>query len=109
MDDSNFTEEMKIAEQRLKERSKSDLKFVSTERGFQVINFSDYYSQKCSLQESSVIPHIWLGIDTDLKGNEVNNRMHLSIEQVEALIPLLQYFVDTERLPKALPVLKKLK
>lgn len=104
VDYSDFTEEItkefKMAEKLRKERSKSDLKFVTTNRGFQLVNFTDYYSQKCSLQESSVVPHLWLGVDTDLKGNEVNNRMHLSQPQVEALIPLLQHFVDNGCLPE---------
>ncbi len=98
-----MTEEMKEMTEEIrnieKERSMADLKFVTTDRGFQVVNFTDYYSQKCSLQESSVVPHIWLGVDVDLKGNEVNKRMHLSIEQVEALIPLLQHFVYYGKLP----------
>lgn len=36
-----------------------------TQRGFEVINFSDYYKQKCSLQKSSIAEPecIWLGVD----------------------------------------------
>ena len=34
-----------------------------TSRGFALIKFEDDYRNRCSLQESSVIPHLWLGID----------------------------------------------
>lgn len=87
-----------------------------TNRGFCIINFTDSYGIKCSLQESSnVIPHIWLGVDDvepEIFGSDgwkpydiseqvfLNSRMHLSVEQAAELIPLLQEFVKTGFLVK---------
>ena len=34
-----------------------------TNRGFAFILFEDDYHNRCSLQESSVIPHLWLGVE----------------------------------------------
>jgi hypothetical protein len=80
-----------------------------TNRNFVLIEFRDDYGDYCSLQESSAVdPHIWLGMDKDSSGEPVGKtvdghklgaRMHLSQEQVAALIPLLQHFVETGELP----------
>lgn len=60
-------------------------------RNLKVISFIDNHNQKCSIQDSSTInPNIWIGVD-DL-------RMHLSIEQVETIIPILKKFVKKKRL-----------
>lgn len=83
-----------------------------TNRGFLIGEFLDAYGAKCSIQESSVVPHIWLGpSDPDPKicvGNgtgwqpyqlpenvHCTTRMHLNQRQAAALIQLLQRFVDT--------------
>lgn len=67
-------------------------KLRKTERGFGILEFTDVYDAECSLQESSsVTPRIWFGADGE--------RMHLGVEDVKALLPLLQHFVDTGRLP----------
>ena len=89
-----------------------------TQRGFGRFEFVDSYGAQCSIQESSSDePRIWLGInrpdvkrltgvpgvgwvDVELpEGAEVFGRMHLNREHVAELIPMLQHFVDTGRLP----------
>ena len=63
-----------------------------TERGFARCDFVDRYGFQCSIQESSLATEyaIWLGV--------TENRMHLTQEMAEALIPLLQKFVETGEL-----------
>lgn len=89
------------------------MKTDNTIRGFKRVTFIDSYNHVCSIQESSsFVDSIWLGIDnpelTVFENNDkgkyittclppnwsVNSRMHLDKEQVSALIPLLQNFVD---------------
>jgi len=65
----------------------------------------------CSLQESSAVsPHIWLGMDKwsdgqpvglwdDEAGITISSRMHLNVQQVQALLPQLKYFVQHGNLP----------
>ena len=69
----------------------------TTSRGFGLWEFKDKYGQECSLQDSSLAsePAIWLGVDVDLKGEDVHDRMHLTQEQVKALLPILTYFAET--------------
>ena len=92
------------------------MKLEYTNRGFGVMGFEDINGIKCSLQESSLATQaaIWLGcddadprhLDPDVgwqnitlpKQTVCNTRMHLSREQVEKLIPILQKFVDTGEL-----------
>ena len=73
------------------------LKKDKTSRGFGYYEFNDKYGQKCSLQDSSLAtePAIWFGVDVNLKGEEIGERMHLTQEQVKALLPVLIYFADT--------------
>lgn len=96
----------------------------TTHRGFRLNEFDDANGVPCSLQMSSIIAdegHIWLGCDelglkkfTPYKGWEdvalennaphggyhiANTRMHLSQSDVAAILPALQYFVDTGELP----------
>jgi len=82
------------------------LEVEKTERGFGTIGFEDRYKQKCSLQESSLATEaaIWFGVDVDLNGNEVNQRMHLTQLQVQDLLPLLQRFAETGYLREQTPV-----
>lgn len=72
-----------------------------TSRGFLNTEFLDRYSQKCSLQKSSLagVDCIWLGVNINIEGQTVMERMHLTQEHVRALLPALQYFVDTGQLP----------
>lgn len=100
--------------------SKIDLK--PTPRGFLIGTFTDAYGLTCSIQESSSVePHVWLGVHDDRPpevlipgqrwppiemppGDVIHHRrMHLSVEQAAALIPLLQAFVETGRLDAAQP------
>jgi hypothetical protein len=92
-----------------------------TGRGFDIISFEDRYDHKCSIQESSIATEdcIWFGIDDPnpqimaslvMEGGtgwvkypipddvHIQTRMHLSREQVKALLPVLQKFVDTGEL-----------
>jgi hypothetical protein len=89
-----------------------------TDRGFKVIEFEDHYGAKCNIQKSSLASEdaIWFGVeDADpqimcskiIEGGTgwakypipedvmINTRMHLTREQVEKLLPILQKFVDT--------------
>ena len=88
-----------------------------TQRGFGRFEFVDSYGAQCSVQESSVVPRLWLGIDQpEVKtltgvpgvgwvkvelpeGAEVFGRMHLTQEQVTELLPLLTHFAETGTLP----------
>lgn len=103
------------------EKEEDNLEFEATQRGFSYANFKDSKGVECSIQESSLVtPSIWLGcnnldIQAFRKGDgwqpvdiqEVypceyfvgNNRMHLNQDQVAALIPILQHFVETGELP----------
>lgn len=101
---------------------------TKTDRGFPVITFTDRYGDQCSIQESSLATEaaIWIGLDdanpqimwADAKASGVetdatcgwvpypipkevllSTRMHLTQEQVADLIPVLQHFADTGRLP----------
>jgi hypothetical protein len=94
--------------------------FVNTNRGFAYAEFKDGNDKECSIQKSSAWREdgelIWLGIDNANpqicvygKGWEpypvpdcvsFDTRMHLTQEQVAALIPVLQHFVDTGDLPE---------
>jgi hypothetical protein len=99
------------------------MKTSKTQRGFALVEFTDCYNESCSLQESSLATEacVWLGIDDvklleegwlpefpmrvrplppeRAKGIRVHGRMHLNQEMAAELIPLLQHFVDTGRLP----------
>lgn len=95
-----------------------------TNRGFALVEFEDRYGAKCSIQASSLASEdaIWFGLDdaepkimasqaaahgvvtTEDCGwveypipdaVSLNTRMHLTREQVEALLPILQRFVET--------------
>jgi len=82
------------------------------ERGFDRIEFRDYYGAACSLQYSSLATDqaIWLGVDRDEYGNEMSvrddglgnaipgGRMHLTRSMVAELLPYLQRFVTEGRL-----------
>lgn len=94
---------------------------VRTKRGFARVEFDDFYGVGCSLQKSSLATEdaIWFGCnDADPKHlvpgqgwqpialpEEAicNTRMHLTRDQVAALLPLLQHFAETGELPKESP------
>lgn len=91
----------------------SGLTIGKTHRGFDLIEFKDYNGESCSLQKSSIATRdvIWLGTEdakprlfTPNEGwadvpvppnTSFTTRMHLTVEQVEALLPFLQRFVAT--------------
>jgi hypothetical protein len=72
------------------------MRLESTPRGFARGNFVDRYGSGCSIQESSLATEraIWLGVDIPFDG-EPDTRMHLTIEMVQDLLPLLHRFVET--------------
>ena len=57
-----------------------------TNRGFGLLRFVDTYGRDCSVQESSVVPCLWVGAD------DQGVRMHLSQRQVRDLLPYLEHF-----------------
>ena len=89
------------------------MKEEKTNRGFDLLSFTDRYEDKCSLQKSSLAFEdcIWLGINDIepmhlVQGEgwmpfpipedvRINGRMHLTQEQVRKLLPYLQKFVET--------------
>lgn len=100
-----------------------EFKQSATARGVGLIEFKDFYDADCNIQESSLASEnaIWLGI------NDVNplimasqtkeggtgwvkypipkevlltTRMHLTQEQVKKLLPILQAFAETGKLPE---------
>lgn len=65
-----------------------------TQRGFEIIEFEDYYKQSCSLQQSSIAiyeqpgaGYVWLGVS--------NERMHLDEKAVMELVKFLNNWLDT--------------
>lgn len=101
-----------------------EIKLEPNQRGFPTGEFLDRYDNVCSIQKSSLAGEdcIWLGVDlvepkimaihadkygikTDQpngwveypipKDVSINTRMHLNREQVAALLPILQRFVET--------------
>ncbi|KFC62743.1 hypothetical protein FF80_03310 [Devosia sp. LC5] len=100
-----------------------DLKVTTTNRGFGRIEFTDLYDVPCSVQASSLATDdaIWFGaneiglkhfqygkgwqdIPTPHEMHDhwsANTRMHLSRDQVAALLPILEHFVRTGELPSA--------
>jgi len=97
------------------------MNFEITNRGFGYAEFQDANNKECSIQESSAFREdgglLWLGINNanpqicvygeGWKPYPVNSevsfdtRMHLTQEQVAALIPVLQHFAETGTLPTA--------
>jgi hypothetical protein len=103
------------------------LKEAEPVRGFKRLEFIDRYGVDCSIQRSSLATEdaIWLGVseadprilarearalgvDTDQdngwisypvpQGVSMNTRMHLTRDQVAALLPTLQRFAETGEL-----------
>jgi hypothetical protein len=69
------------------------LEIKKTERGFELIEFTDRNGQQCSLQQSSAAVYeqpgssaVWFGIG--------DQKMHLSLEQVKELLPFLQRWTE---------------
>lgn len=65
----------------------------TTDRGFRIDTFTDYNGQACSLQMSSLADAqcVWLGVKSE--------RMHLTQDQVKALLPALQHFAEHGEMP----------
>lgn len=99
-----------------------EIKHTPTGRGFTCYSFEDRYRVECSLQDSSLASEaaIWFGIDdpkpvvlvpgkgwqpVDLNALvegelSIKTRMHLTRDQVKALLPYLKHFAKTGFLPK---------
>lgn len=101
------------------------MEITKTNRGFDLITFTDRYGSKCRLQKSSLAFEnaIWFGINEDvirecrvdtkegwqrinvesLKHSPENdilieNSMHLTQDMVKELLPYLQHFAETGEL-----------
>jgi len=97
------------------------MKKDKTERGFGIYEFTDRYGAECSLQASSLATEsaIWLGVNDpnpQIMASEVmedgvgwvkypihpsvqmTTRMHLTVDHVKKLLPILQKFVETEEI-----------
>jgi hypothetical protein len=101
----------------------------TTQRGFAIFTFRDLYGLGCSIQKSSLADKdaIWVGVDNPtpkVLASEIGrvnpetgemsgwvdypmpenvlirSRMHLTQEQVAALLPILQAFAATGELPE---------
>ena len=83
-------------------------KLKQTARQFEIIYFKDRYKTPCTLQQSSIADFVqpgssavWLGVDRNTgehdgvfdSGN--TTRMHLDLEQVKALIVVLENWVGS--------------
>lgn len=100
-----------------------ELKQGVTNRGFKLIEFWDRYGTECSIQKSSLAFEnaIWFGVDNadpKIMASKVREggtgwvpfeipkdvllttRMHLTQEQVKALLPILTVFAETGDLPQ---------
>ncbi len=66
------------------------MKAEKTNRGFDIIRFTDRNGDKCSIQKSSIATEdcIWLG-------SEQGIRMHLNTAQVAQLLSTLELFIKT--------------
>jgi len=88
------------------------MKTTITKRGFDLIEFDDYYGESCSLQKSSIasLDAIWFGIHNAIPKVLSNagwvdypihsdvlltTRMHLTQDQVKELLPYLIKFAET--------------
>ncbi len=72
----------------------------STPRGFQTLQFKDWWHEnQCSIQVSSACykdqtnSALWLSCA--LKEGDTEGRMHLSLDQVKALVKVFQHWIDT--------------
>jgi hypothetical protein len=88
----------------VKEEPAMQINWEPSGRGFMYGEFKDRYGESCSIQESSLATEaaIWFGPNANTKphmGMTAAPRMHLTQEQVAELLPILQHFVDTGRLP----------
>ena len=106
---------------------KNELGKVSrTSRGFEIVDFKDKNGVACSLQSSSLAEHenpgtsaVWIGCDDAnprillpgtgwtkvqwLDGTIADTRMHLSREQVAALISHLQAWLERDTFSTSKP------
>ncbi len=93
-----------------------------TQRGFGVVTFKEDHGEDCSIQISSAIREesfIWIGMDKPSTANvtskdnplqsvhvnipepiHVYARMHLSQSMVGELLPILEHFHKTGKLPE---------
>lgn len=91
-----------------------ELNKTYTLRGFELVEFKDFYGYNCSIQKSSLAEEdaIWIGVtganpkimdSQTLEWGEysipedvlLTTRMHLTRKQVKELLPILKQFVKT--------------
>ncbi len=100
-----------------KAKTKPTIAVGATARGFALGEFIDGNGVPCSIQKSSAACRdmLWLGadeiglkqlrpgrggwVDIPTPDHQANTRMHLTRENVKALLPLLRHFARTGDLP----------
>lgn len=87
-------------------KQKEDLRFRATDDGMRY-SFVDLFGKSCSIQESPLVskPAILLGLDSRESKDGLTIpalRMQLGRDQVRTLLPILQYFAQTGKLPSDL-------
>lgn len=74
------------------------------DRGFRGANFRDSYGQLCCIAESSSTLEraIWVGVKPQVNTTGVSQvtAMHLTQDTVKELLPILEHFAETGRLPE---------
>ncbi|GCE32002.1 hypothetical protein KDA_74860 [Dictyobacter alpinus] len=86
---------------------------TTTPRGFRFISFTDVDGQPCSLQKSSLADEdaVWLGVELPSEeveryahqGLPLRNRMHLTQEMVQCVLPYLRHFAQSGCLDSHIP------
>ena len=82
---------------RADEDTEVEFKETSTARGFELIEFTDYFGQPCSIQASSLALYEQPGISALWIGAR-ENRMHLTVEGVKAVRDYLTRWIDHKTL-----------
>lgn len=96
-----------------------EMKFTKNQRGFPIVEFTDCYNVEGSIQLSSLATKraIWIGCNQPNPRRLIpgqgwapyslpdltvcDTRLHLTQEQVSALLPILQHFAETGDIPDA--------
>lgn len=91
----------------MKKLGKIELTNKPGSKNFEIINFKDFYGDKCSLEMSTLaeyqqpgISAVWLGREESnthsVTGEPLMPRMHLHRKQVESLILTLQSWLEQD-------------
>lgn len=71
------------------------IKLQANPKGLLRGEFLDHDGRECSIQEASEVEEdcIWLGVDRDIRGEDIQAHMQLTRSMAAKLIPLLRGFV----------------